>query len=151
MRLEVERDLEAVEGALLRQDLFEQVTQTGNVPLAVAQVVNQTPLGLRRFHIETGFERHVDGDDTQVGFEHQQRHWRRAQRRFGVLAGQTGLGFAALERQLARCQLARHLPALDRVLHGPGKALRRQPILADIVLRAGTQHGPRLDPDRPPR
>jgi hypothetical protein len=41
-----------VEDSVLGQNLLQQLSQPGDVPLSVAQVIEQLPLGLLRCHLE---------------------------------------------------------------------------------------------------
>jgi hypothetical protein len=54
--LEVVLDHEVVEGIIAREHLFEELAQTGNVPLAVAELVDEPPLGGGRVDLERGVE-----------------------------------------------------------------------------------------------
>jgi hypothetical protein len=59
-------DLVAVHDKLLRQDFFQQHPQRGDVPLAVAQRVQQPALRILRVGAEGVVERAAGGDDAQV-------------------------------------------------------------------------------------
>ncbi len=63
---------EIVEDGTLGDDVFEQPPQGGDVPLAVAQLVNKAPFGLRGRDVERLVEGAVGGLDAERGVEDQQ-------------------------------------------------------------------------------
>ncbi len=65
--------LEIVEDGTLGDDVFEQRPQVGDVPLAVAQLVNEAVLGLFGGDVKGLIESAVGGADAQGGVEDQQR------------------------------------------------------------------------------
>ena len=65
--------LKVVEDGALGNDVFEQRPQVGDVPLAVAQLVNQAVLGFFGGDVKGLIESAVGGADAQGGVEHQQR------------------------------------------------------------------------------
>ncbi len=69
--LEGVRDLEIVERCLLRQNLSEQLPQGRDVPLPVAQVVEQSPLGFYRLDPKGAVERAVGPLDPERAVEDQ--------------------------------------------------------------------------------
>src|SRR5579884_727006 len=71
--LEVVLYFEIVEGAVRRKNMFQELTQTGDVPLIVSQLVNETSDGGLGTHVEGGVEALVAELDAQVTIEHQQR------------------------------------------------------------------------------
>src|SRR5690348_13703332 len=58
---------------MLRNDLLEQLTQARDVPLAAAQLVEQTAFDLVGRHLEGEIERPAGGDDAQLAVEHDER------------------------------------------------------------------------------
>ncbi len=65
-------ELEVVEDGALGDDVFEQGPQVGDVPLAVAQLVDEAALGLPGRDVERLVEGAVGGPDAQRGVEDQQ-------------------------------------------------------------------------------
>ena len=65
-------ELEVVEDGALGDDVLEQGPQVGDVPLAVAQLVDEAALGLRGRDVERLVEGAVGGPDAQRGVEDQQ-------------------------------------------------------------------------------
>ena len=59
-------DLIVVKGGLLGKDGFQQLPQLGDIPLLVAQIVDQLPHGLLWFHLEKFIEGTADRDHSQV-------------------------------------------------------------------------------------
>ena len=70
---EVVRDLEIVEGCLLGQDFFKQAAEAGDIPLAVAQVVDQLALSVVTRDLEGPIKGAVGRPDSQLSVENQQR------------------------------------------------------------------------------
>ena len=66
-------ELEVVEDGALGDDVLEQGPQVGDVPLAVAQLVDEAALGLLGRDVERLVEGAVGGPDAQRGVEDQQR------------------------------------------------------------------------------
>ena len=64
--------LKVVEDGTLGDDVFEQSPQVGNVPLAVAQLVNEPVHRLFGGDLKGLIERAVGGADAQGGVENQQ-------------------------------------------------------------------------------
>jgi hypothetical protein len=64
-------DLVVVELSRGRQKLIEQFPQRGNVPLPLAQFVDQPTQRLLRLDLEGLAERAAGDPDAQVGIEHQ--------------------------------------------------------------------------------
>ena len=65
--------LEVVEDGALRDDVLEQCPQVGDVPLAVAQFVDQAVLGFFGGDVKCLIEGAVSALHTQRGVEDQQR------------------------------------------------------------------------------
>ena len=66
-------ELEIVEDRALGDNVFQQCSQVGDVPLAVTQLVDQTALGLRERDVEGLIEGAVGGLDAQRRVEDQER------------------------------------------------------------------------------
>ena len=66
-------DLVAVDHGVVREDLLDEHPQLGDVPLPVAQVVDEVPDGLLGRHLEGRVEALVRGEDLQVVVQHHQR------------------------------------------------------------------------------
>ena len=66
-------ELEVVEDGTLGHNILEQCPQVGDVPLAVAQFVNQAVLGFRGRDVKGLIESSVGGPDAQGGVEDRQR------------------------------------------------------------------------------
>lgn len=62
--------LEVVESSALRKDLFQKGPQGRNIPLAVAQIVDQVPRRFFRPDLEPLVERVVSRLHPQVGIQH---------------------------------------------------------------------------------
>jgi hypothetical protein len=58
-----------VEDRLLRQNLFQQRMQRGNVPLPIAEVIDVFADGLRRAHLKQVIEGGIGGLHAEVGCE----------------------------------------------------------------------------------
>lgn len=69
---EIVLDLVVDDGRTLGKDLFEQMAQLGNVPLAIAQVVDRPPQGLLRAHPERVVEAAAGGFDAKGVVENEQ-------------------------------------------------------------------------------
>ena len=65
--------LEVVEDGTRRNDVFEECPQGGNVPLAVAQFVNEVVLRLFGRDLKRLIEGAVGASDAQGGIQHQER------------------------------------------------------------------------------
>lgn len=94
----VMRDLEVVEGFFLRDDLFEQLAQFGNVPLAVAEAIDQPAFSPPGRNFESLVEGLVGRVHPHVVVEDDEWSGRGAKRGFGVIALCSGRQFGALER-----------------------------------------------------
>src|SRR5580693_6419830 len=70
---EVMFQLKVVENGTLGNNIFEEGSQVGDVPLAVAQLVNQSVLGFFRRDLKSLVEGAIAGSHTQGGVENQQR------------------------------------------------------------------------------
>ena len=78
-------ELEVVEDGALGDDVLEQGPQVGDVPLAVAQLVDEAALGLRGRDVERLVEGAVGRPDAQRGVEDQQRLAHRVHDVLGVV------------------------------------------------------------------
>ena len=78
------RQLKVVEDRAGGNDVFEQCPQGGNVPLAVAQLVNETVLGFFGRNLKSLIEGAIRGADAQGGVEHQERFAHRVHDVLGV-------------------------------------------------------------------
>ena len=65
-------ELKVVEDGTLGDDVFKQGPQVGDVPLAVAQLINETAFGLHGRNVERLVKRAVGGLDAQRGIQNQQ-------------------------------------------------------------------------------
>jgi hypothetical protein len=124
-------DLEVVKETVAGQDLFQQFAQTGNVPLAIAQFINQPALRFRRRNVERAVERSVRCVHAQIGVQNHQRVARGADDGLGIIAGFSDRRLALFElvnvqqheqravnpiiQRLVRLH-AHHIPAPLRVL-----------------------------------
>ena len=70
---EIVFDFVAVEHRVVQQDIFKEVPQLGDVPLPVAEVVDEVPDGLLGGDPEGIVKAVVGGENLQVGIEHDQR------------------------------------------------------------------------------
>ena len=120
--------LEVVEDGALGDDVLEQGPQVGDVPLAVAQLVDEAVLGLLGRDVERLIEGAVGGPDAQGGVEDQQRL---AHRVDDVL----GVGFDGLQIRLGA-------PPLGHVLHRQDQQLA---VVARLELAGVEQHHPAAD------
>ena len=85
--LELVLHLVVVELVVARQHLLEQPAQLGDVPLAVAQLVQQPAFGLLARDAEAAVERLARRPHAQLGVEHEQRLAHRRDDALGVLVG----------------------------------------------------------------
>ena len=85
--LELVLDLEVLDRRAARQQLFEQLAQPRDVPLAVAELVDEPAQHLARRDGEGAVERAVGAFDAQAVVEHQERL---AHRVDGVLGDPVG-------------------------------------------------------------
>ena len=81
------RDLEVVEGGVVRQNLLKQVPQGGNVPLAIAQVVEPVRLRLLGGDLEALIKIPIRHEHVQGGVQHHQRDPHRVHNALGVEQG----------------------------------------------------------------
>src|SRR5438105_2608359 len=121
-------ELEVVEDGALGDDVLQQGPQVGDVPLAVAQLVDQAALGLPGRDVERLVEGAVGGPDAQRGVQDQQRL---AHRVHDVL----GVGLDGLQVRLGA-------PPLGHVLHGQDEQLA---VVARLELAGVEQHHPAAD------
>ena len=96
-RLEIVLDLEILDGRAARQQLFEQLAQPRDVPLAVADLVDEPAQHVVRRDREGAVERAVGAFDAQVLVEHQQRLAHRVDGALGDFVGHDGGRLGALE------------------------------------------------------
>ncbi len=80
-------ELEVVEDGALGDDVLEQGPQVGDVPLAVAQLVDEAALGLPGRDVERLVEGAVGGPDAQRGVEDQQGLSHRLHNVLGIFPG----------------------------------------------------------------
>jgi hypothetical protein len=59
--------------AVLRQDLFQQLAQSGDVPLAVSEIVKVLATGRVRIRLEEPVKGRVGGDNSQTSVKRDQR------------------------------------------------------------------------------
>ena len=118
-------ELKVVEDGTLGDNVFEQRPQVGDVPLAVAQLVNQAVLGLFGRDVKGLIEGAVGGPDAQGGVEDQQGL---AHRVDDVL----GVGFDGLQVRLGA-------PPLGHVFHGQDQQFA---VVARLELAGIEQHHP---------
>jgi hypothetical protein len=55
---------------VLRDDLFQQSSKRGDVPLTIAQGIQQLALDLLTVHAERQVKRTAGGDNPQISVEH---------------------------------------------------------------------------------
>ena len=101
--------LEVVEDGALGDNILEQGAQVGDVPLAVAQLVNEAVLSLNGRDVKSLIESTVGGPDAQAGVEDQQGLTHRVDDVLGV-------GFDGLQIRLGA-------PPLGHVFHVQGEVL----------------------------
>ena len=97
--------LEVINPLLLRQQLLEQRAQRGDVPLPVAEVVNQPPLGLLQRHAEAFAKRAARRLHAQPRIQHHERHAHAGHDALGVIARQLQRAVEPREFQAALVQL----------------------------------------------
>ena len=90
---ELLHDLEIVERAVFRQNLLEQLSQLGNVPLSCSQIVDQPPNGIPLFETKFTKERLVRCINTQITIKNQQRFANGGDNALRVVTGQLDLAF----------------------------------------------------------
>ncbi len=117
------RQLKVVEDGALGNYVFEQRAQVGNIPLAVAQLVNQVVLCFFRRDVKGLVKGAVGGVNAQRGIENQERL---AHRVYDVL----GVRFNGLQVRLGASPL-RH------IFHGQHQQL---PVMARLKLAGIEQH-----------
>ena len=71
--LEVVIDLVALDRFVLRDDALEQFPQGRNIPLSVAEIVDQAALGLGLLHLEQTIEGPIGGRHAKVLIQHHER------------------------------------------------------------------------------
>ena len=76
-----------VEGLFLGQNILEQQAQFGDIPLFVAEVINQHPLRFEFVYPECFVEGTIGCSYAQVFVEHQQRLANVSDNSFGIVAG----------------------------------------------------------------
>ena len=81
------RDLEVVEGGVVGHNLLQQVPQGGNVPLAIAQVVEPVRLRLLGGDLEALIKIPIRHEHVQGGVQHHQRDPHRVHNACGVEQG----------------------------------------------------------------
>ena len=89
--------LEVLEMAVPGQDHFQQGPQAGDVPLAVAQLVDQPALRVRGGDLEALVEGPVGRPHPQVAVQHEQRFPHRLDDADGVVAGMLDFLLAPFE------------------------------------------------------
>ena len=70
---EIMLDFIAIEHGIMGEDLLKEYPQLGNVPLPVAEVVDEIPDCFLGRYLEGIVEAVVGGEDLQVGIQHHQR------------------------------------------------------------------------------
>ena len=75
---------------VVRQDVLQELAQGGDVPVAVAQVIEQAALSLGGRDLEHRVERAVRGLHAQAGIEDQQRLADRVDEALGIGLGRAG-------------------------------------------------------------
>ena len=118
-------ELKVVEDGTLGDNILQQGPQVGDVPLAVAQLVNEAVLGFFRRDVKGLIESAVGGPDAQGGVEDQQRLTHRIDDVLGV-------GFDGL-------QVCLGAPPLRHVFHGQDQQF---PVVARLKLAGIEQHHP---------
>src|SRR5919109_5290408 len=78
-------DLEVLKLAVLWQYLFQQCPQSGNIPLAVSQFIDELVLGLFRGDLECVIESPIGRPYAQVLIKNDKRLADRLDDRFGVV------------------------------------------------------------------
>ena len=70
---EIVLDLEAFDRCAMRDHALKQRAQRGDIPLPVAEIVNETALGLARAGAKRLVERAIGGCDDQISVENDER------------------------------------------------------------------------------
>lgn len=83
--------------ALLGYDFFQQQSKPWNVPLAIAQLVEQPALGVLGADLENRIERAARGDHAQILVEHQNGLVHRVDNRLGECTSIGDVGKLAAE------------------------------------------------------
>src|SRR5690349_894445 len=83
--LEIVLDQKVVEPVIFREHLLEQLTQAGNIPLTIAELVDEAPFGRGRIDLKLGIEGLIGRLDAQIPSENQKRVTRRVDHLFGKL------------------------------------------------------------------
>ena len=83
-------DLEVVEGRVVREHLLQEVPQGGNVPLAIAHVVESVRLRLLRRDLEALIKKPIGHEHVQRGVQYHERDPHRVHNAHGVEQGQAG-------------------------------------------------------------
>ena len=94
---EVMLDQEFFDAGVLRQDLVQQLAQARDVPLAVAQIVEECADRFARRDAERAVEGAIGAFDMQLSIEHQQRLAHGVDHVLGQLARVLGGLFTALK------------------------------------------------------
>src|SRR4029453_5303895 len=71
--LKVMRHLIVVEDRILRQNLFQQGMQRGNIPLPIAELIDELVFGLRWADVKQLVEGRIGRLDVEVGGEDEER------------------------------------------------------------------------------
>src|SRR5207247_1775372 len=95
--VKVVRDLEVVEETVFRENVFEQVAQPEDVPLAIAHLINQLTLSRLGWNIELVGKGGVGCADSQVWCEDDERIADRSKNGFGVIARSRDFPLAPFE------------------------------------------------------
>ena len=82
---------EVVEVRVLGKDVLQELPQGGDVPLPLADLVEQPAFRLGRIHLEDLIERTARRDDPQLAVQHHQRLADRGNDALGELAGRLQL------------------------------------------------------------
>ena len=84
------RDLEIVEGRVVREHRVQQVPQRGNIPLAIPHVVEPLRLRLQRCDLKARIKRPIGQEHVQPGVQHHERDPHGVHNAHGVEQGQAG-------------------------------------------------------------
>ena len=78
---------EVLKPGALRKDVLQELPQAGDVPLPLANLIEQSALGHGRRHLESLVEGGAGGHDAQFAVQHHQRLADRGDDVLGVIAG----------------------------------------------------------------
>ena len=133
--LEVVGDLKVIKETVVPDDVLQELAQPGDIPFAVAHLVNQTAFGFRLRKLEGLRERFASRDHAQIGAQHQHRIARRADDRLGVIARLSDFALRLFE--IGDIDQHQHRAVdlvLERQVRTHAQGIRAPPFVAHLVL-----------------